>query len=36
MPKREDIKKVMVIGSGQLLSVRQLNLIIQGVRPVGL
>ena len=29
MPKRKDIQKVLVIGSGQLLSGRLLNLIIQ-------
>ena len=29
MPKREDINTVLVIGSGQLLLVKHVNLIIQ-------
>ena len=34
MPKRTDIKKILVIGSGPISLVRQLNLIMPEVRHV--
>ncbi|SUO67566.1 carbamoyl-phosphate synthase large chain [Streptococcus pyogenes] len=36
MPKRKDIQKIMVIGSGPILLDKLLNLIMQGLRPVWL
>jgi len=34
MPKREDISKILIIGSGPIVSARPVSLIIRGLRPV--